>query len=65
MDNAEKKREFLSIESYAEFDRRRNEFEGLFMDKEVCNHFTKLLKKEGVRFGTQDPNSTEHIDYYR
>ena len=39
------KEKFLSIKTYEEFDRRREEFRGLPMDKEILEHTSKLFGK--------------------
>ena len=38
-----KKEEFLQIETYEEFNRRRNEFSGLKMDGEILKHAAKIF----------------------
>lgn len=40
-----KKEEFLNIKTYEEFDRRREEFRELPMDKEIIEHTSKLFGK--------------------
>lgn len=40
-----KKEEVLAIKTYEEFDRRRDEFEGTEMDKEMFEHIAKLFPK--------------------
>ena len=64
MDNDELKRQFLAIESYEEFDRRREEFKDFVWDREAGAHFTNLLKKVGVQIGIQSPDDPRHIDYF-
>lgn len=40
------KEKFLSIETYEEFDRRRNEFKSLpLSDKEIVEHAAKIFPK--------------------
>lgn len=59
------KSRFLAVSSYEEYDKRRDEFSQLdFTDKEIVSHFGKLLKKAGVRFGTQKPDDTIINDYF-
>lgn len=36
---------FLSMKTYEDFDRRRNELKGLKMDKEVLEHMGKIFPK--------------------
>ena len=40
-----KKEEFLKIETYEEFDRRRAEFQGMKMDQETLGHAAKIFPK--------------------
>lgn len=39
------KEEFLKLESYEEFNERRNEFEGLEIDKDIIAHMGKIFPK--------------------
>lgn len=39
------KEQFLAVETYEEFDRRRKEFKGLENDKEVIEHAAKIFPK--------------------
>lgn len=39
------KEKFLQVKSYAEFDKRREEFKGLKFDKDVIDHMTKIFPK--------------------
>lgn len=59
------KSKFLAINSYEEYDKRRDEFSQLdFKDKEIVSHFVMLLKEAGVRYGTQKPDDTIIKDYF-
>ena len=39
------KEKFLKLESYEEFDRRRDEFKALKFDKDIISHMSKLFGK--------------------
>lgn len=39
------KEKFLSLKSYEEFDRRRQEFATLKFDKEIVDHMSKIFPK--------------------
>jgi hypothetical protein len=39
------KEKFLSLKSYEEFDRRRQEFQTLKFDKEIVDHMSKIFPK--------------------
>ena len=39
------KEKFLEVKSYAEFDERREEFEGLKFDKDITRHMPKIFPK--------------------
>ena len=39
------KERFLSLKSYEEFDRRRQEFRTLKFDKEIVDHMSKIFPK--------------------
>lgn len=39
------KEKFLSLKSYEEFDRRRQEFPTLKFDKEIVDHMSKIFPK--------------------
>lgn len=41
------KEKFLQIESYEEFDRRREEFKDLKMDKDILHHASKHIFQKG------------------
>lgn len=40
-----KKEEFLKIDSYGEFDCRRDEFRGIKMDEEILDHAAKIFPR--------------------
>ena len=40
-----KREEILRIESYEEFDKRREEFRGIKIDKELFDHISKMFPK--------------------
>ena len=43
MSDAKQKEEFLKIQSYEEFDRKRDLFKGLKMDKDIRDHIKKVF----------------------
>lgn len=40
-----KKEKFMMLKSYAEFDEKRAEFEGLKFDKDIIGHMSKIFPK--------------------
>lgn len=56
-----KKEEFLKIKTYEEFDRRREEFRGLAVDKDVREHlgeiFPKAYAPEGIHVDLFERNT--------
>lgn len=40
-----KKEEFLRIQSYEEFDKKRKRFKGLKIDKDIAEHMDKIFPK--------------------
>lgn len=54
----DQKKELLKIETYEEFDRRRDEFDNLPFDEETMKHLTKL-------FGEAFAPSDYHQDLFR
>lgn len=52
-----KREEFLAIQSYEEFDCRRDEFRDLKIDKETLEHFKKIFPK------ASKVNKEIHEDY--